>query len=297
VSGPRSTSRVLFAFVALICALSTKETSIVAFAIGGILVLAMRRGLAGRATWWTIASGAIISAAFVVWRLAHVGPRVDNAPSLTHRGIEHFLTSPFGALGSPWTAVDLAAYPWLGFVSTVVVLGLVLAAFGGRRWIGGIQIPAALCVSALLAILPVGRYFFVAPDLQGSRYLYLPCVFFVLLIVYLVQVVVRRGHRAAAYGVFAMLITCWVYGTVIHQRSWRLAGTARDALLAATVDAARQDGCQRLWIERLPDNVDGAYVFRSGFAEALDAAGVTRPVTVSGSRPADACAIPWSPGR
>jgi len=295
LTGPRSTATALGAFVALVFALLTKETAAAAVAMGALLLLSQRRTRPVR-VWPVWAASCVTGAIYVGWRLWLVGSRMDNWPSTTRRGIKRFLTEPFGTLGSPWNAVDLTRWPIIGLLSCLVILAFVVAiVVKGVRATGDRRLFVLLpCV--LAAVAPVGRYFFVDADLAGSRYLYLPCVFWVLFLGYLVEITTpsRPSLRAFWLAATVAVITTWTVGTIRHQMNWRLAGETRDRVLAAVRSTVQQSPCPTIAVDNVPDNVDGAYVFRSGLPEAVDREGLHVRLVPAAEATADTCRVVWS---
>ena len=57
-----------------------------------------------------------------------------------------------------------------------------------------------------------------------------------------------------------------------HLRAWEDAASLRDVTVTAALRAARAPDCAKLTLafDDLPDNVEGAYVFRNGFDAAIE---------------------------
>jgi hypothetical protein len=294
LTSPRSSLTTIGGIVALSWALLTKETAVASVALGALLLLSQRRSRLGR-TWPVWAISCATAAVYVGWRIWLVGPRMDNGLSTTRRGIKRFLTEPFGTLGSPWNASDLSPWPIIGLLSCLVVLALVVTfvASGARR--SGDRRVFILLPCVLAAVAPVGRYFFVSADLGGSRYLYLPCVFWVLFLGYLVEAATpsKPLRRALWLGTTVAVIAAWTVGTIRHQTSWRLAGETRDRVFAAIRTTVRQAPCPTIVVDPLPDNVDGAYVFRSGLPEAIDREGLHTRLVPAAEANSETCRVVW----
>jgi hypothetical protein len=69
---------------------------------------------------------------------------------------------------------------------------------------------------------------------------------------------------------------------------WRQAADLRDRVLTDARSAIERAGCARPTFSGVPDSVDGAYVFRNGFSEAL-----AIPAVAGGDARPD-CAFTWS---
>jgi hypothetical protein len=295
LTSPRSTLAATGVLVALGCALLTKETAVASVALGALLLLSQRPSRPVRA-WPVWAASCATAAIYVGWRIWLVGQRMDNGLSTTRRGIKRFLTEPFGTLASPWNSSDLSPLPVLGLLSCLVVLALVVTfvVSGARR--SGDRRVFILLPCVLAAVAPVGRYFFVSADLEGSRYLYLPCVFWVLFLGYLVEATKPSKSilRALWLGAAAAIIAAWTVGTIRHQTSWQLAGETRDRVLAAIRNTVSHASCPTVVVDSMPDNVDGAYVFRSGLPEAIDREGLHTRLVPAAEAASDTCRVVWS---
>jgi hypothetical protein len=141
----------------------------------------------------------------------------------------------------------------------------------------------------LLATLPVITLFFVAPDLQGSRYLYLASIGYAGLVVTLTSH--YRGSVAArlvSLGAPTFLIATGIAGVIWHLGPWRDAAAIRDRIIAAAAANVQVQRCDHPTFEDLPDSVRGAYVFRNGSREALAfGSGTASPVATT-------CVFRWN---
>jgi hypothetical protein len=145
---------------------------------------------------------------------------------------------------------------------------------------------AAWC---LLATLPPITLFFVAPDLQGSRYLYLASIGYAGLVVTLTSH--YRGSVAArlfSLGAPTFLIIGGIAGVIWHLGPWQDAAAMRDRIIAAAAANVQVQRCDHPTFQDLPDSVRGAYVFRNGGREALAfGSGTASPAAVT------ACTFRW----
>jgi hypothetical protein len=92
------------------------------------------------------------------------------------------------------------------------------------------------------------------------------------------------------------VVVLFAVGVHGHLRPWRDAAQSRDALLGAISQAAQRERCSTVAVVDVPDNVDGAYVFRNGLAEALALHGsLVRLVPAGNGAAPDACTVrgPW----
>lgn len=129
---------------------------------------------------------------------------------------------------------------------------------------------AALIAWIVLAVIPLYSDFFVAPTLEGARYLYLPSVGWSILLVTLASHAwYLAPARAAVVVATVVLLGVSAIGVVRHQRPWLEAAALRDQVLESARGAALAQGCPTIDVRNPPDSVEGAYVFRNGIQEAL----------------------------
>lgn len=256
--------------LALVAALLSKETAVAAVGLAGLTMLQRRETSTRRHwQWWGVASG--LAVAFLAWRVVEVPEATGIIPSLTPFGIKDFAAKPLSALGSPWSAADLLASAFVGVLAAWSLLALALrAATDSSPRRVAFQ---AVCLLAwiMFSVAPLGRYFFVAPDLLGGRYLYLPAVGWAILLIRLADARFARGSLRAAVSLASLLVLGALYGwgTVRHLRPWQEAGLVRDHLLAQIREHTARTACERIAVDRIPKSVEGAHVFLNGLPEAV----------------------------
>ncbi len=120
---------------------------------------------------------------------------------------------------------------------------------------------AACFMAVILPVLSLRVSFL---NTEGERMVYLPSVFSTLWIAAsLERILPRRAPRMVAIGLLVLLNAV---GLVFATRNWSAAGT----LAARIVEDIRLMGpTGRLRVANLPDNLNGAYVFRNGFPDAV----------------------------
>jgi hypothetical protein len=118
--------------------------------------------------------------------------------------------------------------------------------------------------SYLLALLPVINLSISKVDTEGERYVYLPSVFAVILVVLLLDFMLR--NRKALSVVLLCLFVA--FGVQLHKSNSNWAA-ASDAARGIIESAGTLGSGDRLFVLNLPDKIRGAYVFRNGFREAL----------------------------
>ncbi len=271
------------ALVCLSAALATKESAVALPLLGALL--AIRR----RVSWLAIAASAAMCAAYAALRVSDRGVPLGDG-SLRYLAKE-VLGRPFGALGMPWTAADVGAMPILLGVAVpigvaVLIVGYALGRHGHWR---GLSTPAWVVAGAA----PVMAYFFVAPDLSGARYAYLPLVGWSLLIAELAW---RQGselaRRTAIVAVLAA-VGLWAVGSHRRVGAYVDAAAVRDGVLAGATRVLASNTCAVVVLADPPSVHDGVYVWRNGLPEALRIA-TGRHVTAAGDQPVPAgCAFVW----
>jgi hypothetical protein len=263
-----SRRRRVMLYATVLLALGCKETG----AVAAVLVLidaAIRRQISRRLLV-DVAVLTALAAAFSLVRL--VSAFGATAPPFSKYLVQRVIFESYGGLSVPWHANVLATASWIAALAAVLLVLLFAAFFAARR----IEAPAFLPGAAawiLVAVLPVAPILFVAPDLQGSRYLYLAGPAWAALLCGVAARVPARLRPFAA-AALATLIAVSAWGVRRHLEPWQAAGAAREAVLAAAAAERRLAGCRAISLAELPDTVDGAYVFRNGAPEAFARLGI-----------------------
>ncbi len=272
--------------LALLCvsaALATKEAAVALPLLGALL--AIRRPV----SWIAIAASAALCTAYALVRASAGGlPLGEGSWRYLAKEI---LGRPFAALGAPWTAADLGAMPLLLGVVVPIGFAVLIAGHAWGRHGGWRSLSTAAWVVAGAA--PVLAYFFVAPDLSGSRYAYLPLVGWSLL--------VAETARHQGSSIASRAATAWVLGLVVlcvagGQRridAYVAAAALRDRVLDGATQVAGASACQTVVLSEVPSVSEGAYVWRNGLPEAMAAAGLRVVTAQDGVAPAG-CGFVWN---
>ena len=135
--------------------------------------------------------------------------------------------------------------------------------------------------------LPLLGTLFVAPTLEGGRYLYLPAVGFS----FFIGAAASQTGRTGAIGIAAVVALWLLYMPSMQERRhvWLEAAGMRDALLTQARALVLADRCGTLHVDDAPDSVRGAFVFRVGLTDALS----DMPYTARGPD----CTARWSQTR
>ena len=279
------TERRLLAFAALAVALLSKETGIVAAFLGVLIAITHRRALR------VPLIGVGVTVVFTAIRLWLLPPPETYFAAPSRYLLKDLVSHVFGALGLPWTAADighhplLVLFPWLALACLVVIV----MAFRTPRTV--VATASVLVAWVLASVLPVYTFFFVAPTLQGSRYLYLGSAAFALLLARLASTT-RSGLPRKCSGLLLIAsIASGSAGAVFHQEPWIMAAAQRESVLAAAGATLNGAGCESISVSALPDSYMGAFIFRSGFSEALRRYGIQVPPIRDDDA---ACAYAWT---
>jgi hypothetical protein len=233
---------------------------------------------------------------YALYRLSS-GVLSDYGQPIDRYFAKQLLVEPFAALGEPWGAAWMRAHPGVALVRAVVVLGLLTGGFWLWRWRdASFRRTAALAAWVLIPVLPVFTFFHVSGTLEGSRYLYLPAAGFSMLLAGLMGDLARRSRVPRPSAVVTPLVAVLAVPSVValgsEVRRWTEAARTRDQILESYVSATPPMRCASIVAEGAVDNVDGAFVLRNGFLQALAARGFEAPSDESER----SCRVDWRDG-
>jgi hypothetical protein len=183
--------------------------------------------------------------------------------------VPRWLFGTFGGLSIPWHAEVIASLPWLPILGTCIVVLIVLAFCLTSTDTVSLRCSYAMTAWICAATIPAITFFFIAPDLRGSRYLYLASIGWSALLVSLVASQTAQSVRALLSLCLVVLAMAGVYGARRHIQPWRAAAEIRDAVETAALGNPEIVACHGIAVRNAPDSVRGAYVFRNGLQEAL----------------------------
>jgi hypothetical protein len=280
----------VLSLISLLVALGSKETAVAA----PLLAVVMWTHSGRRWHTLPVVCGVVVVIIFAILRLSAfpVEPGFTALPSPYF--VKEVLSRLFSALTVPFTGAELLRLPVLGIVMAWLLAGVMVHLAWTSRTDPRLPVTAARCaIWAVIAVLPVWSMFFVSPDLQGSRYLYLPaCGWSILLAVVMIERPLGAPRRAGL-ALVTVLAAVWLVGVRAHMRDWQEAAHLRDRVLSSAVSGLQSTSCAAIAFTNLPDAVGGAYVFRNGFVEATQGqhAGSTRPSLEGGAPPG--CTVRW----
>jgi hypothetical protein len=267
-------------------ALLSKETSVVLPLL--ILIDAWARGVISRRVWVDFGLTGALVVIFAAFRLQSGGA----IGTFSRYRIQRLLFDSFGSLAVPWHTELTASSPLLRSTVAVLVIALLTMffVFRGPRWrsraaLGGV-------VWVLISVLPLVTMFYVGPQLQGARYLYLAaCGWAALLVTAAGELSdAGSGARTAAMLVVVSVLGAATLGVRAHLAPWTHAASVRDVVLRAAAADERLHSCPVVYLQGLPASVDGAYLFANGTREALTQVGVDAFVRDE----AGACSFRWN---
>ena len=264
--GPPRSRRLSFVAIAL-AAFLCKETAGIAgllVVLDGFVCRRQSRKLYGDAA---IVTG--ITVGIIGLRLVF-GSSSARQP-ITRYVVQRWLFGTFGGLVVPWHADVIRAHPWVPIAGVIAVLAIVTLFFVQRHPAARIQTAIATVGWCLLGTLPPITLFFVAPDLQGARYLYIATVGYAATLIVTASVgdATPAAIRIIVIAAIAVLVITGICGVRWHLHPWSEAANLRDRVMAAAAADRRIQGCANPVFVDLPDTVRGAYVFRNGGEEAL----------------------------
>ena len=285
-AGPRRRDRALLILLS-VSALLSKETAAVAPLLIGIDAWA-RGALRRRLIQDLVVAGAVSVVAGAIRLVSHFGL---TTPSISKYRLQRVLFDSFGSLAAPWH-VDLStAMPAVTLMSVLLLILLFTTFFvlSGPRTASRTMIAGGLWV--IVSVLPILPTFYVSPELQGSRYLYLAMLGWAGIVTTACAALGTRRRwldhvtRCAIVGTIMLA----AYATRVHLRPWGQASDLRDIVLEAAARDGRLHMCDTVYVRDLPQSLAGAYLFPNGAREALAGAGVNAYVRdVNG-----ACSFKW----
>jgi len=121
-----------------------------------------------------------------------------------------------------------------------------------------------LVLAFYISLLPVVNLNINCKDTQGSRFIYFPSVFFIICVVILFYYCLINRRVFVTISVVLILL----YRLLLYQvnKNWIEASKISQNILNTIKQLEQSD---RLLIISLPDNINGAYIFRNGISKAI----------------------------
>jgi hypothetical protein len=257
-----------------VIAVLSKETGVMLpFLLACLLPFVHRRNPSGSGarnagSLQALALSAVVVGVYAVIRATTISHAMTSQMPDSPWQLKNTLVRPYGSLAMPFhrDAPALLAPIAAAIVILIFLLPVLSGASDRPRRGRGLTLMVAGLVWTLLATLPLLNQFFVASDLQGSRYLYLPLAGFAMALAGAVE---AARFRALSLAALALLGAIWVTAWPWHVRPWNEAAALRDVVLREATRFVTTNRCSSLEARGEPDNVRGAYVFRTGLTDAL----------------------------
>jgi len=121
-----------------------------------------------------------------------------------------------------------------------------------------------LMIASVISMLPVINLGISQIDTQGERFIYLPSVFSSIFTIFLFDLIINNRK----YFIISFVCLSLFFGISLYRsnENWREAGEISESILNSLNNVAKAD---RLYIVNLPDNINGAYIYRNGIIEAI----------------------------
>ena len=234
----------------IILALLSKETAVVYILLLISLDFVFFRFKRGKNYYLALGSFITILILYIVIRTNLLSIPSDFFFSPSRYFIKSFFSQPFLVFQFPWNQAYFGTYPAIKFFISITVTSLFWYYFIRGRTTWRFAFGFALI---FIGILPLYRMFFVAPDLQGSRYLYFSVFGWAIMLSTVLLSIIKRKTE---YIVLVLLVTCLLSFTLHHNlMTWKKAGQIIESLP------------DEIHEETIPDNYYGAYILRNGYNE------------------------------
>jgi hypothetical protein len=253
----------LTAFAALL----SKETAAIAAPL--VVVDALTSGAPSRKLWVDTSIVAAVTAVAIGARLVF-GSSLARQP-ITKYLIQKWIFGTFGGLAVPWHIDVMRQRPLVPIGGMLAVLSVLTFFLLRRQTTAAIRVALFGAFWCLLATLPPITMFFIAPDLQGTRYLYLASVGYAVMLLALASAGGARSFVAGSIpkAMLVVLVMLGMAGVRWHLEPWLEAAALRDRVVMAARSVTRERGCETATFVDAPDAARGAYIFRNGLSEAL----------------------------
>jgi hypothetical protein len=281
-------------------ALAVKETAVIIPVLVALILWARGAPLTSPHARRVLVPLAVLTAGYALVRAGLGLPSAFLGADDWRYFAKQLIVGPFAALGAPWSDQWGRAHAVLALVRSLVIMALFAAGFAtwGRRDPRVRQVAAA-AVWVVAGIVPVFSLFYVGPDLEGSRYVYLSAAGFALLLAGLAGTAAEhavRWPRRVALAVVILAMTAPVMPAITADIDrWQTAAVVRDAVLIEADRSPALARCATFRMEGDADHVRGGFVFRNGFAQAL--AGRRGQQAASAAAGSQVCTVRWSNGR
>jgi hypothetical protein len=268
-------------------AILTKETAIAVPALAWLVAWASPLGIGRSRRRIALVAMTAVAIGYALVRVA-LGMPSGYGAGVSRYFAKQLIVDPFASLGAPWSTAWIELHPFSSVVRALLIVGLLAVAFASRRRGAALERAAVSAGWVLVGVLPVFSLFHVNGTLEGSRYLYLPAAGFSLLLAALARTAAElAGERMltlAIATVAALIVLPAMTAAPAELARWTDAARLRDDILMSYVRVMPPASCGSVVTEGNADTLNGAYVLRNGFLQALadlgaevDPAGPTTP--------------------
>lgn len=274
------------------CGLLSKETAVSAAAIlpATVFALCSPHELKRRTRDVLVPAG--LAAFYAVARIVSSSSASSHVHLPTSRvGLKDLVVRPYSGVLAPYRIVDgQEPVALLGAAALVVILATGLWGLFLLRNRHESQPSLGLLGLSWIAFAaaPLTTQFFVAGNLEGSRYLYLPSVGLAMFLGWCMAVSSYTRFAPTAKCAGAALLIVYVVAGASEAQRWRSAADVRHSILEQTRAIVSKADCGSITVSNAPSDLDGVHLFREGLSEAL-----SRVMTVPGGR---ACQLEWGGG-
>jgi hypothetical protein len=132
-----------------------------------------------------------------------------------------------------------------------------------RKKISGFKLGLVLFILGILPYLPVNG--------NGQRFLYFPSLGFSLILASLLLYILNKVKKIKVLNLVVMLILIF-NGVILYERSswWRKAGeVCQEVMDKAGKIVSSAPESSKIYFANLPQRINGAYTFHTGFEEAI----------------------------
>jgi hypothetical protein len=245
-------SSILFTTIFITLSLLSKETAvcfIALFMVVDYLAFGFKRG---RNLKYSYLLNALILIVYFFVRSRFASIPGEHLPAVGIYFVKTFLSRPFKSLLYPWNQAYSGVMPGVKFAIAVVFTVVVSLHYIKKKPEGTALILSGLGFLFIPLIPPMGM-FYVAPDLQGSRYLYLSSFGWGLLLSIIIYKLINRKTISLLIALF--LVVALSQCLKKNLEPWGRAGEIISTLPADFNETGA------------PDNYYGAYILRNGARE------------------------------
>jgi hypothetical protein len=228
--------------------------------------------------YWVILAGYVVLRILILKEMAG-SPDLHN-PFFIFKGnliyaLKNLILRPFRPLFLPFNEpVTASADLWETGILAAISLFILTLPFRHR-------LPFKMLFFGLLFIvataIPTFRIFYVSETLQGSRFLYLPSIGACMVIALLAKAEFLTEKNAGRFLslISASVITAlFLWALQINSGPWIQAGKLSKKMSEEAINIILSlTPPQQVYTLHLPDNIQGAYVFRNGFSASLSLLG------------------------